>query len=115
MTAIAFRSQASVELGEDLTDDLGCLVGGQNVAALGLGHLGREVFDGVHSADEHVPQRLSTRLRIVERFDRRRDRVIGAIATACTSVIASWRPVAVETTGSRSGFCCSSHSARASS
>jgi len=39
----------------------------------------------------------------------------GEVATAWMSDIASSRPLAVETAGSRSGFCCWSHSARASS
>src|SRR6202044_3789319 len=38
----------------------------------------------------------------------------GDVATACTRVMASCRPLAVDTTGARSGFCSRSHSASAS-
>ena len=88
----------------------------ERVAALGFGHFGSEVLDRVHAADEYVAQRLTARLRIVERLDRRRNRVrSGETATVCTTLMASSRPLAVDTTGPRSGFCSASHWASASS
>ena len=104
-----------LQLGQDLTDDLRRLVGRKGIAAFRLCDLSGKVLDGMNTADEHVAQRFPARFRIVERLERGRDGMVGDVATACTRAMASWRPVAVETTGARSGFCCRSHSARASS
>jgi hypothetical protein len=82
----------------------------------GLGHLGREVLDGVNAAHENVAQRLAAGVGILERLDRRGDGLVRAsVATACTRVMASWRPLTVETAGSRSGFCWRSQAESASS
>ena len=68
--AASRRADAQVELGEHLTDDLRRLVRGERVAALGLGNFVGEGLHRVHAAHEHVTQRLTARLRIVEPLDR---------------------------------------------
>ena len=59
-----------VELGQHLADDLGRLVGGERLAAFGLGHLGGEVLDRVNAADENVAQRFAAGVGILERLAR---------------------------------------------
>ena len=60
-----------VELGQDLSDDLGRLVGRERLAAFGLGYLGREVLDRVNPSHENVSQRFAAGFGILERLDRR--------------------------------------------
>src|SRR5581483_5157452 len=63
----------SVELGEDLTDDLRSVMGGERFATFGFGDLGGERFNRRDTADKNVAQRFATRLRIIERGHRRSD------------------------------------------
>ena len=62
-------ARRSVELGEHLTDDLRRLVRLERIATLGVGGLLGEVLDRVDTSDEHVAQRFTRGLGIVERVD----------------------------------------------
>ena len=94
-----------IEFGEYLSDDLCGLMCRQWLATLDLGDLDGEILDGMDAADEDMPQGLTTRFGIVDRLNCRLTSCFGDSATACTSAMASWRPLGVDTAGSRSGFC----------
>ena len=67
---------ASIELFEYLADDPRGFVSGEGLATFGRCDLRRKVLDRMHSPDQDVAKSLSARFRIIERLDRRGDRVV---------------------------------------
>jgi hypothetical protein len=51
---VACVDESRIELGKHFTDNLRGLVSREEIAALGLGHLGSEVLDRVDTTDEDV-------------------------------------------------------------